>query len=244
MAAIAAWGAMNTPLSLRSLVWSALPLAAAALFTRRSVTAQVIARGIALSFVLPGVYATWLLASHGYVPGLRPFVTDALAALALVLAHPMLHHGEASRSFAPVALRSWFLASASAAVGSGIAFAGLGSAFAGMHAVGIGLALVALGAALVASGIGLVRMRGWSLVTGTIASLLAVLVAGLHGVTTLRWPILAATIPGAMMVGGVLWARLAHVPPPSDAVRTRVLVEADPLEVSEQVGEQYERLRA
>ncbi len=206
---------------LQSLVWSLVLAGAALLFTRKSAMAQALARGAAWSVILPTVLVGLVALAHGFHPGLPMMFPAAAAAGALVLARPLLGSDEARATFAPIALRSWLLASATAAIGTGLAMARLAMAFGAYFAVDA-LALGCVAGALVASGIGVVRMRAWGVLAGALSSVIALLTA-LHfragGV--LGWPVLATMIPGLMMIGGVIAAR-AGVGHPKEVLTARV----------------------
>lgn len=173
-----------------------------ALFFGRSALAQTLARGVAWFPTIPIVTVQLIMLFHrGFVlPGWYTLATLGAAVTALVVAHPLVDEEAARASFTPLAMRRWFLASATASVATGIAL----SSYA--HIIG-SWALAAIGAAFVAAGVGLARMRSWGVFAGAAASALALTVGG--SVFPFAAITLATAIPGAMMVGGVLAARAA-----------------------------------
>jgi hypothetical protein len=191
--------------------WAVVLASGAVLFTRKSAMAQALARGVAWSVILPTAVVALLAWSHGFYPGVRVLLPAAAAAGALVLARPMLDRDEARATFAPIALRSWLLASATAALGAGLAIAQLATAFAGVHLFHYALALGAVALSLLASGIGVVRMRAWGVLVGAVSSFAATAVAFRFGLRdVIGWPVLASAIPGVMMTVGVLAARARY----------------------------------
>jgi hypothetical protein len=194
-----------------NLIWSLAIAASALLFTHKSAQPQAFARGVAWSVVLPTVVVSLVAWRHGFHPSLLMILPAAAAAAALALARPFLHDDEARATFAPIAMRSWLLASAIAAIGSGLAVARLATALAVYRSSHVLLGCIAV--ALVASGIGVVRMRAWGVLAGALSSALA-LASALHfrSNVVLGWPVLATMIPGLMMVGGVVAARAGRRP--------------------------------
>jgi hypothetical protein len=216
----------GSPRHIDSFVWAAMLMGAAWLFTRKQATAQALARAAAWSVILPTALATSLLVTHLSHVNLSMLVPSAAAAIALVLTRPLLHTEEARATFAPVAMRGWFLASAVGAIGVGLAATELATEFAGAHLLPDALALGALGVSLFASGIGVMRMRAWGVVLGLLSSVLA-LFSALHFEWFMGWPIHATALPGVMMTVAVLAARagLGHpkrVPYPVFASKSQV----------------------
>ncbi len=171
--------------------------------------AQTIARGVAWSVLLPVVVVAFFAGRHGMGGSYAHMLPSVLAAMAaLVIARPVLEGDEAKRAFAPVAMRSWLLASATAAIALAVTMAELASAFAGARLVWDAMALFALAASLLASGVGVIRMRTWGVLLGMVSSVMA-LVSALHFKWYVAdWLVLGATVPGLMMVTGIIAARL------------------------------------
>jgi hypothetical protein len=222
------------------IAYGALLACGGLLFFRKDATSQVLARSAAWSVIVPAVVVALLAATHGFVPPMRIFISSAMAAFALVASRPLLEDDEAQRTFAPLAMRRFLLASAAAAIASGIAIGELALGMAHFNAVRDAFALGALAALLAASGVGLARMRTWGVALGALSSVVAL---ALHHVAG---AIVFAAVPGLMMLGGIIAARLrvAHrVDDRVDNVRIRISdpactrVEEDDLDASEDVTE-------
>lgn len=200
------WGLTPPVERVHNLIWSLAIAASALLLTHKAAQSQAVARGVAWSVILPTAVVSLVAFRHGFHPSLLMVLPAAAAAVALALARPFLDDDEARATFAPIAMRSWLLASAVAAIGSGLAIARLATALAVYRSSHVLLGFIAL--ALVTSGIGVVRMRAWGVLAGALASALA-LVGALHfrSDVVLGWPVLATMLPGLMMVGGVVAAR-------------------------------------
>jgi hypothetical protein len=173
---------------------------------RKSPLAQVFARGVAWSFVLPLV-AIEVIAG-GFVPALAWSATVGAALLALVVSRPLLHTPEATRAFDPVRFRSPLLACATASIAIAIAMAQLGWAFQSVGLASIGIPAIALAASLGLAGFGLVRMRAWGMLLG-----IATALAGAAAAFFMRHDfgvaiVMPAMIPGAMMLGVLGLSRL------------------------------------
>jgi hypothetical protein len=160
-----------------------------------------------------------ILARAGHAPPLRIVVEMAIAVLALVVTRPLLSTERARAEFAPVALRSWFLASAIGAMASGITFARAAQEFAHFSVLARDtFALAALALPLFIAGVGVLRMRTWGVVLGTLAALASFpIIVWMRG-SLITVPILLASVPGALMSVLVVIARLRSEP----AVRYRV----------------------
>lgn len=180
-------------------------LGGAALMSRRTAVAQVLARGVAWAVIVPAVLATTLAATHGG-PIVGTFlVAPALAALALVLGHPQRSRDALAGTFDPLAFRSWLLASATSSVALGLFASSLGLAFVSAGLGADGCALIALGLFQLAAGVGVARMRSWGVLMGGVAALLSVVVA--LKVAFIGLPMAAGVVPGAMMISAILAAR-------------------------------------
>ena len=151
----------------------ALVAAAGALLGVRSMTVQVLARGVLWSVVGSGAFVVWEIALvfAGYEgTSIERVHASGFALLALVFAaaalhraRPELHRGWARAAFAPVRARGAFLAGATASAAVGIALVCMCGPYvlATMdHPVFI-RGLAALGAASIVAGIGIARMRAW-----------------------------------------------------------------------------------
>ncbi len=201
-------GAPHAYRSLLSLFVAGVAVASGLLFMRRSAVAQTLARGGAWSVIFPGVTIAIMSATHGYAVSMHALWPSLLAGAALLVARPLLDDERARLTFAPIALRLWFLGAAAAAVGAGLATTELALAYLSTHGLfKAGLALALLGTTLLASGIGLVKMRGWGIFAGALSAILAVATGLSFGWYTLTWPLVATSIPGALMVATLLAAR-------------------------------------
>lgn len=219
--------------SWRLAAMGALVAGASVLLGRRSALSQVLARGVAWAVVLPAAFHILLAVRHGYAPGFA-VVAEALgAALALGLSRPMLESDEAKREFAPVVLRRWLLASATTAVGFGVAIGRFATELLAFHITGPAIAFGLLAALSTLAGVGVARMRSWGVLAGAAASAVAVAMA-----PVVDWALLAPAVPGLMMVAAVVMGRLGvgrrdaasaiHVRISRDAEpATRVRVDAD-----------------
>lgn len=199
---------------------------AALAILRKSAVAQVFARGVAWSLILP--VAVIELMVGGFVPTLGWSATTGAAILALVLARPMLHTPEVRRAFDPVAFRSIFLGIASISVAVAIAMAQLGGAFASVGLLSIAIPALALSVPVGLAGYGIAKMRGWGVLLG-IATSIAAAITTFFMRHDFGWAFIApAMVPGAAMFGTLVAARLAPPPPrvervaQSDPERVRV----------------------
>jgi hypothetical protein len=192
------------------------------LFLRRSATAQVVARGAAWALIIPTIAAALLSLQFGFMPPLRVLSPCVLPLVALVVSRPLLDDDVARATFAPLALRRWFLAAATMAVAGGLALGELAGALS--HFTHGGARLIGVFAfALALSGVGLVRMRTWGVVLAVLSALTGLSLAA--GTGWFLWPMVFAALPGAMMVGGILEARrrVTHTPQTTlEPVRVRV----------------------
>jgi len=194
---------------------AALALAAVGL-GRRSVVAQVLARGTAWALCAPSLLATSLLLYYGWRPDLGILGLAATSALALRLARPMLHTETARAEFAPVVYRRWLLAGgvASVAAASACAIASVAGVADGEYAPAA--AIFVLGASLLASAIAVVRMRGWGLLLGMANAVAVGIVAMFHRGDE-AMSIGALAIPGLMFALPVLVRRAPAEAAPSAA---------------------------
>ena len=171
---------------------------------KRSMTAQVLARGTAWTVLAPTALITVVSMVSGH--------TDLTAAAfavgsggALVLARPMLDTAEARAEFAPSSFRKWLFAGATASVSAGL--------MSGLYALDVlrwhpasAIALLGLSLSLLASAIGVVRMRAWGILLGALTSILA-LVAGAVMHDAAGFALALASLPGLMLVLPVLLAQ-------------------------------------
>ena len=225
------WRAILAALSLAALgaaaatsgaaVWGAATIVLGALFLRPSVGAQIAARAMAWAWVLPSAATSALVvAMTGHAPHLRSIAVLAAATLALVVSRPLLSTERARAEFAPLALRSWFLAAATFAMAIGLDFASLAGAFAHFSLWRDVIGLGALAASLVAAGVGLSRMRTWGLALGALAAAMAAPIAmWMHDSLSIVALVLGAA-PGLLM-GATLLAARARAPETASA-RVRV----------------------
>jgi len=198
---------------------------AALAMLRKSPAAQVFARGVAWSLVLPLIVIE--LVAGGFIPSLGWSATAGAAMLALVFARPMLHTPEARRAFDPVAFRSTFLAIASMSIAVAIAMVQLGWSFASVGLASIALPAFALGIPVGLAGVGVARMRGWGVLLGITTSVAAT-IAAFFMRHDFGWAFIApAMAPGAAMFGVLAAARLSPSrpkSPPTSAEPVRVRV--------------------
>jgi hypothetical protein len=149
---------------------SALAVLAAAGMSRRSVVAQILARGAAWTLFGPSALgAVVSLVFDGRFEGI-PWAFAGASGLALLLGRPMLHTDQARAEFAPVRFRRWLLAGAVASVAVAAATGIIGALFVSVGELGSGSALLALTGALLASGVGVARMRAWGVLLGMLSS--------------------------------------------------------------------------
>ncbi len=196
-----------------TIVSGAFTAACALLYVGRSAISQVIARAAAWAVIVPYAFIGWLLWSHGLHLQWSHLALPALAGVSLVAARPLLHTERARATFAPIAMRSWFLAAATAAVGIGIAVTLLAVEVAFVHQTASALLLGALAASLVGSGLGIVRMRGWGVLLGAISAVLGVAVAFMNH-RLFGWSPLLLAAPGLLTTAALIAARagIGHEP--------------------------------
>jgi hypothetical protein len=198
-------------------------LAGAAAFFHPSIMARAFARATAWAALLPNVLVTVLLAAgvhHG--PPLRLVLEMALAALALVVSRPLLATDRARASFAPLALRSWFLAAAIGAMSSALMLASLAHAFVRFGFLREVAGMSLLSGLLALAGVGVMRMRAWGVASGVIAAAASIpVVAAMYG-SLLGLPVLLTAAPGALMGALVVAARAGIGHTKAEDVRVRV----------------------
>ncbi len=198
-------------------------LAGAAAFFHPSIMARAFARATAWATLLPSVFVTILLAAGAHQgPPLHLVLEMALAALALVASRPLLSTDRARASFAPLALRSWFLAAAIGAMSSALMLASLAHVFVrfGFLREVLGMSLVS--GLLALAGVGVLRMRAWGVASGVVAAAASIpVVAAMYG-SFLGVPVLLTAAPGALMGALVVAARAGIGHPKAEPVRVRV----------------------
>ena len=202
-----------------------LAFAAAALTLVPSLVPRASGRAAAWAALLPNAYVTLLLATTGHAPPSRVILQMALAAFGLVVSRPLLSRERVGASFDPVALRSWFLASAIGAMASGLTLAVSAATF--MHFPTLlrdSVAFVTLAVPLFFAGLGVLRMRAWGVVLGAFASLASIPLALWIRDPLMALPIVAASAPGALMSALVAVAR-ARVRDEPSTPRVRVAPE-------------------
>jgi hypothetical protein len=175
---------------------------------RRSIVAQVLARGTAWAVCLMTLIASVDAAFRGsFDPA---FVALAAGSgLSLVLARPMLHTESARAAFAPVVHRRWLLAASVASV-AGASFAAFVGTFLATSWIGDAADAAvwfALSTALVAAGVGVIRMRGWGLLLGMTTSAVVIAWALALGGGAI---VGACAVPGLMFALPVLLRRPAR----------------------------------
>jgi hypothetical protein len=171
---------------------------------RRSMAAQVLARGTAWTVLAPTALVTAITSLNGHFDW-----TAAAFAVgsggALLLARPMLDTAEARAEFAPSSFRKWLFAGATASVATGLV-SGLFALDGLRWHAGAAIPVLALSLSLLASAIGVVRMRAWGVLLGALTSVLTLIAAlVLHDATGLALAL--ASLPGLMLVLPVLLAQ-------------------------------------
>jgi hypothetical protein len=209
----------------RDLRWGLIGLAAvtgiaSVALLRRTVLAQVMARGLSWLLFLPvaaGVVESLL---EGRLPPAAPSALLASVGASLLLARPNLGTAEAHREFSPVAYRRTFMAGAIAAATVGLA---AGAGWLGDLAFGdrADLWLGALSAAMLATTLGVVRMRAWGVVLGVVPSLAMAVEAVLHASNFTGTGYALAALPGVLLAAPLLAARLRSEPDIGRAQVTR-----------------------
>jgi hypothetical protein len=209
----------------RDLRWGLVGLAAvtgvaSVALLRRTVLAQVMARGLSWLLFLPVAAGVLESLLDGRLPPAWPTALLASVGASLLLARPHLSSPEASREFAPVAYRRTFMAGAIAAATVGLA-AGAGwmgdLLFGGRDAIGLGV----LSAAMLASTLGVVRMRSWGVLLGVVTSLAMAVEAMLHANDFTGVGYALAALPGVLLAAPLLAARLRTEPDIGRAQVTR-----------------------
>ena len=179
---------------------------------RRSVLAQVLARGAALTVLGPCVAAAVALSVRGRLPDAGVLGLTATMAVALALSRPFLHTDAARAEFAPVAYRRWFLAGAVTSVAMSLAAFVQALAATLWTSTAHGLAVGVLGVMLLASGIGVVKMRAWGVLLGIVTATVSLGAAalGLGDPSALG----VAAIPGLLGAAPLALSRLRLGAPP------------------------------
>lgn len=186
------------------LACSGVVAAAGVGLSRRSMAAQVLARGAAWTVLAPAALVTAFSLFSGH---LDPTATALAAGSggALLLARPMLHTKEANAEFAPSSFRRWLLAGATASVGAGLVTGLFALDGLRWHA-GAAIALLVLSLSLLASALGVVKMRAWGILLGGLTSVVTLATAlVLHDAA--GFALALASMPGFMLVLPVLVAQ-------------------------------------
>jgi len=171
---------------------------------RRSMSAQVLSRGMAWTVLVPSVLVTVFSVFGGHPEWMAAALTAGSGG-ALLLARPMLHTAEARKEFAPSSFRRWLLAGATAAAGAGIVTGVFGLDAVKWH-MGTAIPLIALSLSLLASAVGVVRMRAWGILLGALTSVITFVAAlALHDAA--GFALALAAIPGVMLILPVLIAK-------------------------------------
>jgi hypothetical protein len=189
------------------LAMGALTGAASVMLLRRTVLAQVMARGFSWLLFLPAASGVLEELLRGRIPDVRPTAFMATVGASLLLARPNLFSAEARREFAPVGYRRLFLAGAIASVTAGLA---TGAAFVG-SLLGRGheeLWLGALSGVMLATALGVVRMRAWGVLLGIVTSSAMMVGALLHLNDFTGTGYVLGALPGLLLAAPLLLARL------------------------------------
>lgn len=173
---------------------------------RRSMSAQVLARGTAWTVLVPSALVALVSTLSGGHPEWMAAALTAGSGGALFLSRPMLHTAEAKARFAPNRFRRWLLAASTASVTTGLV-TGLFALDAMRWHPGAGIPLLALSLSLIGSAVGVVRMRAWGILLGALTSAFALLTAAafMHDAEGLALALTA--IPGFMLLLPVLIAQ-------------------------------------
>jgi hypothetical protein len=203
-------------------LWGIAALTGAASFAmlRRSVMAQVLARGAAWVALLPSGFAVLADLAGAHRPDLSALAIASSSAAALVLGRKALDTPEARREFSPVAYRGWFLAGAVSAVTAALV-AGFGAGGEVLWgSSGQGVQLAALAAVMLAVAAGVVRMRAWGVLLGAVTSvfMLGAAMLARHELTAIASGL--AALPGMLLVAPLVAARLRPLAPVTQPVAT------------------------
>ena len=224
------------------LVFAGVVAAGAVGLGMKSVSAQVLARGVGWTVLAPSLLGAVEALSRGHAPDAHTLFFGATSGAALALARPLLHTPAARAAFAPVAYRRTFAAGAVAAATAGTASALFAVGTLLWGSTGSGAALALLGATLIAAALGVARMRAWGVLLAMVGSLGALVAAIVSGSGAVGAALALAAIPGVILTFPLVAARLgiAGSPPTStpsvrvgaeDAfVRPRVVVTEGELE--------------
>ena len=184
--------------------------AAAVGLSRRSVLAQVFARGIGWGVLIPMVLATAESLWSRHLPDARSAFFLTTSAAALLLARPALHTAEARAEFSPVGYRRVFLAGSVAAVTVGSTVGLFAAEALRWGETRIAFALSALAASLLASAAGVVRMRAWGVLLAMVTSAAALAVGLLSGSEVVAFGLALGALPGVLLASPLVGARLRH----------------------------------
>ncbi|MGD0526974.1 MAG: hypothetical protein ABSE49_17650 [Polyangiaceae bacterium] len=187
---------------------AALVGVAAVGLARRSVLAQVLARGIAWVVLTPMLYGLADTLGRGHLPDAHIAFFATTSAGALLLARPALHTEAARAEFSPVRYRRVFLAGAVASVMTSAVVALFAAEQLLWRAHGHGVALAAFAAMLLATAVGVVRMRAWGVLLGMVTSVAAFGAALFASNEYTAVGLALAAIPGLILASPLLAARL------------------------------------
>ncbi len=195
---------------------------------RRSVTSQILGRGVAWLLFPPSLLVVLFDLGRGHAPDLFATTVALTAGASLVLAHPMLHDAHARAVFDAVRMRRYLLASSTAQAAVGTMSALLAATALLDHAVGAAFGLGLFALAALGSVVGVSKMRGWGILLGGLTALGALISAAIVGdAGALAFAL--ASIPGAALTLPVLTARRKAVP---SERQVRVAVQAERVRVS------------
>ncbi|AKV02725.1 hypothetical protein AKJ09_09388 [Labilithrix luteola] len=139
---------------------------------RRSLTSAVLARGAALSVLVPRLFVSGLsIFVHRQLPPGSVIALVALAAAGYLTSGPWVSRGRVARDFEPVAYRGLLLSGATATVATAFATAHLAIGAAYRMSPWPLAAFGAIAAMEFAAGFAVLRMRAWGVLLGVAVSL-------------------------------------------------------------------------
>jgi hypothetical protein len=205
---------------------------------RRSITAQVLSRGVMWSALIPGTLAVLATLTGGRLPSPLMVALAAGAGASLLLARPMLHTGSARSAFDPLRFRGWLLAGATSAVTVAVMLAGIGAQIL-RHGHASGVLVLSVAAAYVAAAIGVARMRAWGILLAGLTSVSAFFAQFVfHDARSMVAAI--AAVPGLLLCLPILAARYGSRPRVEE-VRTRVALPVEAASERERESEAVSR---
>lgn len=194
---------------------------------RKTLTSAVLARGAALSVLVPRVLVTGITVFvHHHLPPTSVLTLGALATAGYLTSEPWVSRGRVARDFEPVAYRGLLLGGVTALVATAFSTAHL--AIDGIYLASVArVAFAAVAAIALTAGLAVLRMRAWGVLLGVALSL--VLVGAFSVVPGFPVTRILAYASGALFVAPLLlarWPRGNH-PMGTQAIDTPVRVAVD-----------------